>query len=335
MKQLPICLMSSFFALFAFSAINAQVSCGATAPVNTIGVGPYGINSSVQSTAATLTTNASSQLPNVEYILTLRGTPALNSQSTPDTTGGGGDVIIGTDNDGAFFAPSAGRYGTTISVGDTIDVSAIGYNLAQAKTLFGALLNNDISPGNPCCNIFTLTNAGGFCDSLNSAGIFDASDINNFGDVLVCYEALFDAQLSIESLIFNMNLFNSYQTLIPSSCGGGSFPVCYGVNRTARYGWPVSTANSIEKLSDAAADFQVYPNPSPAGEVKLNITSTKAVDLSVNLYSLLGEKVFSKKLGIVNGISSVEISVATLTAGAYFVELSDGKNKEVRKLIVK
>ena len=78
----------------------------------------------------------------------------------------------------------------------------------------------------------------------------------------------------------------------------------------------------------------MYPNPVKGSNLQLMFTTTKEVDLSVNIYDALGQRVYAQVLGNVSGDYTLEIPTSNLVSGTYSVELTDGYSNQVRKLVV-
>jgi hypothetical protein len=341
MKNLAIILAC----ILTFSlSVNAQTCCNSTtvAPELIPGFSSTQIALSGNVPAPTLAVTASADLPNTEYLITKRNTPAMDiTGTTPDTTGGGGDVIIGSSATGVFSPGTMNRYGVTLSAGDTFDVVAIGYDLGVVKTLTNSLLNGS-SGGTPCCNLFTLMAAvlgqpalAGFCDSVINAGITGSADINNMDDVLSVFDAFSEGQTSVNSVLYVMQTINTSGAFISADCGGTGANdfVPYGVNMTAKYGYDAEGTIAVEKLSDVSL-FMMYPNPIKGSDLNLIFTTTKEVDLSVNVYDVLGQRVYGQELENVSGDHTLQIPTHNLTSGTYSVELTDGYNNQIRKLVV-
>ncbi|MCL7754502.1 chondroitinase-B domain-containing protein [Polaribacter sp. Z022] len=89
----------------------------------------------------------------------------------------------------------------------------------------------------------------------------------------------------------------------------------------------LSTNNfsSIEELG-----IQLYPNP--VKNNKLFIKRDSNDFNTINIYSLLGQKVLNVQLSTSN--STEEINLSSLKSGLYFVEISNGKQKGIKKIIV-
>ena len=70
----------------------------------------------------------------------------------------------------------------------------------------------------------------------------------------------------------------------------------------------------------------IYPNPTNSG--KIYITSKAALDKKIEIFDVLGKKVFETTS------ASKEINVSSLTAGVYIIKVKEGEATATRKLIV-
>ncbi len=345
MKKIAIYALSCCFALlstgmFAQGGSTAQTACtGKTAPEVTNGFfTDYEIGATIWTPAPPMAIQAVG-LTNVEYIVVKYGQCALDSAGTAcDTVAGGGDVILGADADGLFDPAAMSRYGVSIAAGDTFGVMAVGYNLAQVKGLLNQILTGTISgTTNPCCALFDLDAATrGFCDTLGVLGIASQDDINDLSDVLTVFDAFTDAQLSINSLLSYMGLVNGYAGLIANAgCGtltDGAL-ICYGMNPGSIYWYRAAADVAVEQIA-TVGQVAMFPNPT-SGDVTLQITTDKATDVTVNIYNSIGVKVSTQNLGNINGSSTFTAPTAGFAAGIYLVELTDGRNSQTQKLIVR
>lgn len=251
MKKIYILTLSLTFTLFHMSA--AQTTCcqsSTVAPEITTGSNTAYMN--INTPAALLSINASTDLPNTEYIITKRGIAALNNTGTPNLNGGGGDVIIGADEDGSFLPSSISRYGISLQEGDSFNLTAVGYDLQLVKTLTDSLLNGT-SVSTPCCSIFSILALvtsnpalAGFCDTLNNYGIYSGADVNNFNDVLTVFDALSTSQYSIPALIVELQNLNNNGTYINTDCGGSGANdfIPFGINTTKTFSFSIKCLNS-------------------------------------------------------------------------------------------
>ncbi|CAA6814649.1 MAG: Secreted protein [uncultured Aureispira sp.] len=340
MKQLATLFAAC---LMAATTVHAQTCCtpNTIAPEITTGFHTTQIGGNVNTPIATLGTINSADLPTVEYIITKRNSPALDDMGVPDTVGGGGDVIIGADVDGIFMPDNIQRYGVTLNPGDTFDLVAVGYDLAVIQNLADSLLNGT-SPSGPCCGLFGVMSIvlgepaiAGFCDSMNRAGIYNSTHINGMNEVLTIFDVFSGGQTSLPSFINTLNLINSNGTFISQECGGTGADnfLSFGINTSATYGYDREGTIAVQKLSDVSL-FMLYPNPATKGVVNIHFTTQKEVDLNINLFDALGQRVHHQTLGNVSGDFNTAIPVSQLAAGIYYVELTDGHNKQVLKVIV-
>ena len=333
--------MSKYAYVVGASTASGYTCCLSTtvAPEVTTGVHSTLVASNQATTAPTLAVNASADLPNVEYILTKRNTSAIDQNGMPT----GEDVIIGASANGVFTPMNVTKHGVTLGAGDTCDVTAIGYNLATIQTLTDSLLNGSLATGQPCCNLFVLLgqalgtpSIGAFCSTLNAAGITSGADVNNMNDVLTVFDAMSTTgQTSIASMVSTLQLINGNGTLISSDCGGAGVNnfLSYGINPMSKYAYVIDNALTVQELNDIAR-FVMYPNPA-SNYVQMHFTTDKAIDLSVNVYDVLGQQVIHKNLGSVNGDYTTTLSIDKLTTGVYSVELTDGNDRKTYKLTVK
>lgn len=346
MKKLITLVTCNLFLLAFNLQTTAQTCCASTTIAPEVTTGFYTtskIGTTTNTPAPVLSVNASADLPTIEYIVTKRGTPAVDGAGAPDTIGGGGDVILGADADGIFKPSSMTRYGVSLTTGDTFDITAVGYDLSVIKNLADSLLNGKNSSGQPCCSLFTLMAQliqepaiAGFCDSMNRAGIYNSTDINGMNEVLEIFDVFAKGSMSIGNITSTLALINSNGRYISTECGGtgASNFLSYGINRSSKYGYEVGTTVAVRELSDVSV-FMLFPNPANTEAVNLYFTTKKSVDLTINLLDAMGRTVYQAAADNVLGDISTTIPVANLPSGLYIVELTDGYSKKTQKLIVK
>ncbi|MGH1337967.1 MAG: T9SS type A sorting domain-containing protein [Aureispira sp.] len=346
MKKLITLAASSFFLLASTTQMTAQTCCsGSTvAPEVTSGFYTVGkVDGTSNTPAPVLSVTASMDLPTTEYIVTKRGTLAIDGMGAPDTTGGGGDVILGADADGIFMPNNMARYGVSLANGDTFDITAVGYDLAVIQELADSLLNGKNANGTACCELFVLMAAfinepaiAGFCDSMNNAGIFSSADIAGMNEVLEIFDVFTEGSMSIGNITNTLALINQNGNFISPECGGtgaGDF-LSYGIDRSAKYGYEAGNTIAVRELSDVSV-FMLFPNPANTEAVNLYFTTKKTVDLTINLVDATGRTVYQAAANGVLGDISTTIPVSDLAPGLYIVELTDGYSNKTQKLIVR
>jgi hypothetical protein len=90
-------------------------------------------------------------------------------------------------------------------------------------------------------------------------------------------------------------------------------------------------ANVVNEFDPESNVFSIHPNPTK-GDFTLQIKLSKFGNLKhLVICNLFGEKVYEENFTI---FDSKEIQVKNISSGIYFVNLSDGKNKNTKKLIV-
>jgi hypothetical protein len=158
----------------------------------------------------------------------------------------------------------------------------------------------------------------------------------NLTDVLTVFDAFTDAQLSVPSLLNYMGLVNGYASLLSNAGCGTTVDgviLCYGMNPNAIYWYKAANNVSVEQFSPVA-ELAMYPNPT-SGDVTLQLSTEKATDVAVNIYNSLGVKVSSQNLGLIEGERTFALPTSGFAAGMYIIELTDGKNSQTQKLIVR
>ena len=87
---------------------------------------------------------------------------------------------------------------------------------------------------------------------------------------------------------------------------------------------------SINDTTLGSLGIEFYPNPVKNNKLFIKRTSTDFN--AVTIYSVLGQKVLDIQLNNNNPIE--EINVSSLKTGLYFIEISNGKQKGIKKIIV-
>lgn len=340
MKKLAYALLIAG-SLIQTSQLSAQAvaTCSATAPEVQTGLSTIQPGGTIWTTPPPMQVQASptTTLTHTEYLITKRGRRAMTTAggTTPDTTGGGGDVILGATATGNFNPGTVSRYGVRINAGDTFDLTAVGYKLQQIKDIANKIFTGS-SGGLTCCQIISTTAAAGFCDSLRAAGYDGQEDINGLQDAIALFDAFSDKELSVAGLISSMQTINGYQSqpLFPIACGKNDLPICFGINKSAKYGYVASSVVAVEELN-ANTNFMLFPNPAENGFVNVLIDTKNTTDIRLSLYNTLGEQINTQVLNGLSGQTTLSLETNTLSAGIYFVELTDGTSRQTRKLLVR
>jgi len=331
-------LLGCFFLVVSNAFAQPTTTCNnRVAPQVQTGVNSYSIGGTIWTPAPPMAAQGSG-FTHTEYLIVLKGTCALDSARTScDTTAGGGDVILGADSDGIFNPGTISRYGTTISANDTFGVVAVSYDLAQIRSLLDELLNNSTPVGASCCSIFPTLVGVEFCDTLTANGINGPSDINDLNDLLTIFDAFANPQLSVNNLLSYMQQINTFtNTLSTNNCGSptdGNL-ICYGIDPSAYYWYVASTTVAVNEAMEGINGVSIFPNPS-SEDVTLQLNMATSMDLTLNVYNALGQKVHTAALGNVDGTQTYTLAAANYSAGMYMVELTDGENSMTSKLMIR
>ena len=94
-------------------------------------------------------------------------------------------------------------------------------------------------------------------------------------------------------------------------------------------------ASSIEDLNNGMSlDFILFPNPSTPSTLFLSYHSTEMSEVTIKIYNANGILQGQQKEFVLTGQQTFSIDIATLSKGAYSLELDNGKRKGVAKFIV-
>lgn len=96
---------------------------------------------------------------------------------------------------------------------------------------------------------------------------------------------------------------------------------------------PASITATIDQ-EDITPAFTLYPNPARSGNAEIWFNSESTQDINLILMNASGQEVFSNTCYLSAGNNHLEVPVAHLEPGIYFVELVTANGKAVRKLVV-
>ena len=115
--------------------------------------------------------------------------------------------------------------------------------------------------------------------------------------------------------------------VIPSSSADITGPASE-FNDTAQI-FGTSLANiSLGVASNTIAGFGVYPNPVKGNSLTVTTSSTEAK--TVNIFNVLGRKVFSQRFSSMNKT----MDISGISSGVYIMKVSEGNNIATKKLII-
>ncbi|MCP4440072.1 MAG: T9SS type A sorting domain-containing protein [Aureispira sp.] len=274
------------------------------------------------------TSSAGSNITHTEFIIVLQDSLADDSL---------GNAILGTSLTGQVM-PST--YGLTD--GDTFYIVPFSYNLQDVKEMFQAVLHHNagiLGGFAPCCTAIANSAGIAVCDSLNAGGIIDSSDINNAGDLLAALQAFQGGgsnSVSVEGTIFALDTINDQAALIDIlGCTGNHDAVCYAAspNASAYDFYAVQVPTAIKRIAgEDQLAVAVAPNPFNT-TLSATVYAAQTTTHQLRMLDVTGKTVLSQSHDLQAGVQVVSLELGHLSAGVYFMQVSDGKNISTQKLI--
>jgi hypothetical protein len=101
-------------------------------------------------------------------------------------------------------------------------------------------------------------------------------------------------------------------------------------NASATTPFPIGTySNATASTSNnTITGFNAYPNPVKGNSLTVTTSSTEAK--TVNIFNVLGRKVFSQRFSSMNKI----MDISGISSGVYIMKVSEGNNIATKKLII-
>ena len=81
-------------------------------------------------------------------------------------------------------------------------------------------------------------------------------------------------------------------------------------------------------------DLSFYPNPATDGQLRVRFTVPDENDLSIKVSNLEGEEVFTRYFDRFSGTYSENIDLSGQEEGIYLLEISQGKRRIMKKLVI-
>lgn len=174
----------------------------------------------------------------------------------------------------------------------------------------------------------TVVAQGGPFTNASAAGAFPQPDVNVTLVANECYKAV---------------VYDSYGDGFDSGYGNGDFKIVVNGTTVASIatfneGASMDDAMKVDataSISEATAEIgmSVYPNPA-SGIVNVSFEG-KGGDYSVSILDISGRTVATQVVSNASGSTTIEMPIATLQAGNYFVSVAQGGSSYTQKLMVK
>lgn len=91
---------------------------------------------------------------------------------------------------------------------------------------------------------------------------------------------------------------------------------------------------NVDDFNTSLNDLELYPNPTQ-DLISLHFIAQSTLPYSYMIYDINGRKVADKKIGLVSGSYTEQVSLTKFTSGVYFLVLENGKNRISKKIIKK
>lgn len=321
--QLLACCACILFSSQVF-AQNGWETCGATAGTLS------GNTSDVLETATTpaavfvVTPGPVGTVPTTEFLVILQDSMASDTL---------GNAIISTSLDGSVAPATLG-----LSAGDTFYVAAFSYDIQQIKLAVEGILMNSVPFLGSCCGILdSQAPVPGICDSLNAAGIYDSTDVNNINDLLIFLSA-FNGGGSVSLRGLNAVLVGinaQIGTLSSIGCTNGVSEICYGADslESSHERYAVTSATSVFDLADEAT-LQLAVSPNPFTDyISTNVLAKTNGTHTVRVLDATGRTVYHEVKELNDGVQTIGLNLGNLAAGLYYLQVTDNKNIATQKII--
>ena len=294
-----------------------------TASTDNIGVTSYDVyvNSAFKSTVSGTTAIVNGLTPTTTYSFYVVAKDAAANSSAQSNSVNGTTTVISTSCASESFEnipASASAYATQTWTGD----SGLNWTATDART--DQTVNSRA----------ILVRNGSLSASTSADGI---------GSLTVTTQQFFTGNSGTFNLRVNGNIVatipystTSVTTTIPGINIAGDVIISItdnsNLNETTKsrvafddLSWTCYSGLGIETLSQK--DFKIYPNPSN-GDFNIVFDDTNGTH-SIEIFSLLGQKVFEK-----NNIESSSISVMNLQKGTYLIKVTKDSKSRTEKIII-
>ena len=95
-----------------------------------------------------------------------------------------------------------------------------------------------------------------------------------------------------------------------------------------------TTFNTISTECEQAANAIVSRYNSQTGSITIDIASDMAANYTVQLYDVLGKRIFSRQFFADKGTTNYSIDVSSIHSGIYFLSVENGSDRTTKKLII-
>jgi hypothetical protein len=307
------------------SAQTAWKSCGTTGGLlNGTTTNVY-MTDTLAPAVHTVAPAPTATVPKTEFLAMLTMTDSLAIDSL-------GGAIIATSLTGEFSPQDLG-----LAIGDTFTVVSFSYDLLKIKKAVQGVLFNTVPFLGSCCGIIENQTNIDVCAALNAAGIMDSSDVNNVNDLLIFLAAFSGGGSTslrgLNAVLFGIN--DQIGTLNSLGCTNGVSEICYTTDSLAinHDHYVVTTMVNIQNVEgNAALQIAVSPNPF-MDQIATGILSAAGGEHFIRVIDATGRTVHHEIQQLAAGEQTIWLNLGDLSAGMYYLQVSDSKNIATQKII--
>ncbi|MDO7848805.1 T9SS type A sorting domain-containing protein [Hymenobacter sp. M29] len=330
-------------ATFSYGTSSTFCVSGTTAPAVVLGTGATaGTFTSTTGLSITATTGAINLSASTPGTYTVTNTVAASGgcAATTATT----SVTITAAPAATFsYATSAGCVGSTAAVTPTLGTGASAGTFSSTTGLTINATTGAITLSSSTAGTYTVTNtvaAAGGCAAATATTTFTVNPRPATPTISVAYNG---PTTTLTSSATTGNQW--YLGINPVTGATGQTLVLTGLpSQLGSYTVTTTNANGCVSLpsaplvvtsaknSIAGSSLRVYPNPTPTGQVTLELSGFRAVT-QLSVLDALGRVIASEVLPANNGTTTHALDLSGVATGVYLLRLSNADGVETRRLV--
>ncbi|HTB05644.1 MAG TPA: T9SS type A sorting domain-containing protein, partial [Bacteroidia bacterium] len=239
---------------------------------------------------------------------------------------------------GVYFKVAQVPYDSLSQFVDTLSnpsVRSWRYELSQVDTC------GNESPLSPAHKTMHVTVNQGLGNTINL--IWDNYEGLAFSTYYVYRDTNYNKFTLLDSIPNNIFTYtdghplNTYQPVYyrigidyPTGCTPHTKAKTYNASHSNTANTIVLSTNNLNIGSDA---LNIYPNPNN-GKFTFELKTTKSEMLRIDIYNMIGEKIYSEDCGKVLGIMTKQMDLSAYSKGVYFVKVVSDNNVYNRRVVV-
>lgn len=137
-----------------------------------------------------------------------------------------------------------------------------------------------------------------------------------------------------ETIILNTTTARTYKIKVyPYSTSGYNPTLCYTL-RVSTGSSNFRSESSFEAIATEDGEtLNIYPNPAKEN-LTIQFNSSVLGNTDLRIYDMLGRNVVSQKQQCDKGMNKFDMKLSELNKGVYFLEVNNGAEKEIKKLVI-